>query len=121
MRVIVVGLGIRGLKRLAVAGPDATGAVAPVALAAEHRAVCSTAYNHRFEAHLARVKQLLADGRIGRVYHCRMFCSNGTARDVRNSVWRDRGLGVIPDLASHMRDLCLFFGRRAAQLRQRIP
>ena len=79
------------------------------ALAAQHRAVCYTAYNHRFEPHLATVKQLVDEGRIGRVYHCRMFYGNGTARDVRNSVWRDRGLGVIPDLASHMLDLCLFF------------
>jgi predicted dehydrogenase len=78
-------------------------------LAAARRAVCYTAYNHRFEPHLARVKALLDEGRIGRVYHCRMFYGNGTARDVRNSVWRDEGLGVIPDLASHMLDLCLFF------------
>ncbi len=78
-------------------------------LAVQQRAVCYTAYNHRFEPHLARVKALLDAGRIGRVYHCRMFYGNGTARDVRNSVWRDKGLGVIPDLASHMLDLCLFF------------
>ena len=45
-----------------------------------------------------------------------MFYGNGTARDVRNSPWRDRGLGVIPDLASHMLDLCLFwFGRPAGE------
>ena len=173
--MLVVGLGIQGRKRLAVAGPDAAGSVDPVApaatwrdvrdvpldaydaalvctpdgpkvelltyllghgkhvlvekpliaasgaeleglkaLAAEHHAVCYTAYNHRFEPHLARVKQLLDDGRIGRVYHCRMFYGNGTARDVRNSPWRDKGLGVIPDLASHMLDLVLFwFGRPA--------
>src|SRR5688572_30251328 len=43
-----------------------------------------------------------------------MFYGNGTARDVRNSLWRDRGLGVIPDLASHMLDLCLFFFGRPA-------
>ena len=79
------------------------------ALATRTRAVCYTAYNHRFEPHLVSVKRLVDEGRIGRVYHCRMFYGNGTARDVRNSPWRDRGLGVIPDLASHMLDLCLFF------------
>jgi scyllo-inositol 2-dehydrogenase (NADP+) len=78
-------------------------------IAARTGAVCYTAYNHRFEPHLATVKRLLDEERIGRVYHCRMFYGNGTARDVRNSPWRDRGLGVIPDLASHMLDLCLFF------------
>ena len=173
MKVIVVGLGIQGRKRLAVAGADAIGTVDPVcdrvdftrvqdvpidsydaalvctpdgpkvelltyllghgkhvlvekplvapendelerlkALAAQTGAVCYTAYNHRFEPHLAAVKRLLDENRIGPVYHCRMFYGNGTARDVRNSPWRDRGLGVIPDLASHMLDLCLFwFGR----------
>jgi predicted dehydrogenase len=79
------------------------------AIAARTGAVCYTAYNHRFEPHLVTVKRLLDEGRIGRVYHCRMFYGNGTARDVRNSPWRDRGLGVIPDLASHMLDLCEFF------------
>jgi scyllo-inositol 2-dehydrogenase (NADP+) len=173
VKVIVVGLGIQGRKRLAIAGPDAAGTVDPVsdrvdfkrvhdvpldvydaallctpdgpkvelltyllghgkhvlvekplvapenddlerlkALAARNGAVCYTAYNHRFEPHLVTVKRLLDEDRIGPVYHCRMFYGNGTARDVRNSPWRDRGLGVIPDLASHMLDLCLFwFGR----------
>ena len=170
MKVIVVGLGIQGRKRLAVAGADAAATVDPVcdgvdfrrveevpldsydaalvctpdgpkvelltyllghakhvlvekplvspddeelqrlrALGTRTGAVCYTAYNHRFEPHLANVKRLLDEQRIGRVYHCRMFYGNGTARDVRNSPWRDRGLGVIPDLASHMLDLCLFF------------
>jgi scyllo-inositol 2-dehydrogenase (NADP+) len=86
------------------------------ALSARTGAVCYTAYNHRFEPHLVTVKQLLDADRIGRVYHCRMFYGNGTARDVRNSPWRDRGLGVIPDLSSHMLDLSLFwFGRPSGQ------
>lgn len=170
MRVIVVGLGIQGRKRAAVAGSDLVATVDPVvdgatarrledvpvgsydaalvctpdsakvelltwllargkhvlvekplvaadsadlarlkAVAASQRAVCYTAYNHRFEPHLATVKRLLEADRIGRVYHCRMFYGNGTAREFRNSPWRDRGLGVVPDLASHMLDLCLFF------------
>jgi predicted dehydrogenase len=175
VRVVVVGLGIQGRKRLAVAGGDAVATVDPVvadasygrvqevplgsfdaalvctpdapkvellayllghgkhvlvekpltaadaielerlkALTERTGAVCYTAYNHRFEPHLATVKRLLDDERIGRVYQCRMFYGNGTARDVRNSAWRDRGLGVIPDLASHMLDLYAFwFGRPA--------
>ncbi|MGE0391995.1 MAG: Gfo/Idh/MocA family protein [Vicinamibacterales bacterium] len=175
MKSVIVGLGIQGRKRLAVAGPDGIGAVDPVAagatwtriedvplgdydaalvctpdgpkvelltyllshgkhvlvekplvaavdadletlkaLAARTGAVCYTAYNHRFEPHLETVKRYLDEDRIGRVYHCRMFYGNGTARDVRNSPWRDKGLGVIPDLASHMLDLVLFwFGRPA--------
>lgn len=170
MRTVVVGLGIQGRKRLAVAGPDAIGAVdltvpdatwraiedVPLdrydaamvctpdgpkvavltyllehgkhvlvekpliaksdedlehlaALSRRGGAVCYTAYNHRFEPHLASVKALLDEGAIGQVYQARFFYGNGTARDVRNSPWRDRGLGVIPDLASHMLDMVLFF------------
>lgn len=170
MRVIVIGMGIQGRKRFAVAGADCVATVDPVVETATHRrvedvpldayeaalvctsdgpkvelltyllghgkhvlvekplvaprsaelealrtlsagtgAVCYTAYNHRFEPHLVGVKRLLDEGRIGRVYHCRMFYGNGTARENRNSPWRDRGLGVIPDLASHMLDLALFF------------
>ncbi len=173
MKVIVVGLGIQGRKRLASAGMDAVATVDPhvagadyarvedvptasyeaalvcapddakvdlltyllgrgkhvlvekplVAsdnaplerlrtLAARTGAVCYTAYNHRFEPHLAQARRLLDARRIGRLYHCRMFYGNGTARDVRDSCWRDRGLGVVADLASHMLDLCAFlFGR----------
>jgi predicted dehydrogenase len=85
-------------------------------LATKTGAVCYTAYNHRFEPHLASVKRLLNDGAIGTVYQARFFYGNGTARDVRNSPWRDAGLGVIPDLASHLLDLVLFlFGRPAEQ------
>lgn len=71
--------------------------------------VCYTAYNHRFEPHLVSMKQLLDEGTLGQVYQVSMFYGNGTARDVRNSPWRDKALGVIPDLASHMLDLCLFY------------
>lgn len=175
MRVIVVGLGIQGRKRLAVAGADAVATVDPVVPTAHHRviedvpldsydaalvctpdepkeallayllghgkhvlvekpllakgsanlkrlaaiaeqtrAVCYTAYNHRFEPHIAAAKELLDAGTIGTVYQARFFYGNGTARDVRNSAWRDRGLGVIPDLASHLLDMVVFlFGRPA--------
>ncbi len=78
-------------------------------LAHSSGAVCYTAYNHRFEPHLASAKALLDADAIGPVYQARFFYGNGTARDVRNSPWRDRGMGVIPDLASHMLDMVLFF------------
>jgi predicted dehydrogenase len=82
------------------------------ALAARHRAVCYTAYNHRFEPHLVRLKRTLESGVLGRVYLAKFFYGNGTARDVRDSAWRDQGLGVFPDLGSHLLDATLFlFGR----------
>ena len=169
MRVIIVGLGIQGRKRQAVAGAEVVGPVDPVIADAGFRrvedvpvdeydaalvctpdaakmpvmtylidrgkhvlvekplladaaelaafaglvrargATCYTAYNHRFEPHLVAMKMLLDSGELGRIYQVSMFYGNGTARDVRNSPWRDHGLGVIPDLASHMLDLCLFY------------
>jgi scyllo-inositol 2-dehydrogenase (NADP+) len=169
MRSLVVGFGIQGRKRLAVAGSDAAGVVDPqtpqadyrrvedvpleaydgalvctpdepklalltyllshgkhvlvekplfasgealrdlARLAKSNRAVCYTAYNHRFEPHFVRMRNLLRSGALGRVYQCRMFYGNGTAREVRNSQWRDSGAGVLPDLGSHLLDTLLFW------------
>jgi scyllo-inositol 2-dehydrogenase (NADP+) len=177
MRLIVVGLGVQGRKRLAVAGQDVVGTVDPVqpdaayrelrdvpvadydaalvcvpddvkvevltyllghgkhvlvekpllasdratleelaALGRRSRTACYTAYNHRFEPHVVRMKALLDSGELGRVYRCRLFYGNGTARDVRNSPWRDKGAGVLSDLGSHLLDTVLFwFGDRPWQ------
>lgn len=170
MRVIVVGLGVQGRKRLAVAGSDVVAIVDPVAkeanydsvaevpldaydaallcvpdepkneiityllsnkkhvlvekpLFAENSAVlanfkelsrlnnvaCYTAYNHRFEPHISRMKQLIDSGSMGAIYAVRLFYGNGTARLVRNSNWRDKGAGVLPDLGSHLLDTLLYW------------
>ena len=169
----MVGLGIQGKKRLAIAGSEVVATVDPVLHEAQYRqieeapldeydaalvctpdaaklgilryllehekhalvekpligdgqedllrlqeiadargAVCYTAYNHRFEPHIVNLKRLLDARRLGRVYSARLFYGNGTARDARNSGWRDRGFGVLPDLGSHLLDMILFwFGR----------
>jgi scyllo-inositol 2-dehydrogenase (NADP+) len=78
-------------------------------LARKNRAVCYTAYNHRFEPHFVGMKRLIDSGVLGRIYRCRMFYGNGTARDVRNSPWRDNGAGVLPDLGSHLFDTVLYW------------
>lgn len=170
MRVIVVGLGIQGRKRRAVAGDAVVAVVDPVAAGADARdvreipldrydaalvctpdeaklpilehllgngkhvlvekplvaaepaelerldalarragAVCYTAYNHRFEPHFVRMRDLIAGGTLGRIFYARLYYGNGTARDVRNSVWRDRGAGVLPDLGSHLLDTVRFW------------
>jgi len=79
------------------------------ALAHKAGVVCYTAYNHRFEPHFVRMRDLIASGELGRIYSCRMFYGNGTARLVRNSEWRDKGAGVLPDLGSHLLDTCRFW------------
>ena len=63
------------------------------------------------------MRDLIASGRLGRIYRCRMFYGNGTARLVRDSAWRDQGAGVLPDLGSHLLDTARFwFG-----IRRRFP
>jgi predicted dehydrogenase len=77
--------------------------------ARERQVVCYVAYNHRFEPHFVRMRELIASGELGGLYRCRMFYGNGTARLVRDSEWRDQGAGVIHDLGSHLLDTARFF------------
>lgn len=78
-------------------------------LANENNVVCYTAYNHRFEPFFVRASQDIQSGKLGKIHLLRMFYGNGTARDVRNSVWRDKDMGVLSDLGSHLLDTILFF------------
>lgn len=71
--------------------------------------VLYTAYNHRFEPHFIAMRDLIASGHLGEIYHCRMFYGNGTARLVRDSEWRDHGSGVLHDLGSHLLDTAAFW------------
>ena len=77
--------------------------------ARSNQVVCYTAYNHRFEPHFIKMQELIASGSLGNIYSCRMFYGNGTARLVRDSIWRDQGTGVLPDLGSHLLDTCRYW------------
>lgn len=170
MRVVVVGIGVQGHKRCAIAGEDVVATVDPLGgevdftdladvpldaydaalvcapddakesllryllvngkhvlvekplvadstnalrelmdLARSQKVVCYTAYNHRFEPHFVRMKECIDSGVLGRIYSCRMFYGNGTARLVRDSQWRDTGAGVLGDLGSHLLDTVNFW------------
>lgn len=100
-------------KPLWAESPDAYGRLTDIAR--KNNAVCYTAYNHRFEPHFARMKALIQSGELGKIYSCRMFYGNGTARLVRESAWRDQGGGVLPDLGSHLIDTCAFWFGDAAR------
>jgi len=78
-------------------------------LAEANNVVCYTAYNHRFEPHFVRMRDLIQSGALGTIYSLRMFYGNGTARLVRDSEWRDTGAGVLPDLGSHLLDTLRFW------------
>ncbi len=78
-------------------------------VARKNRAVCYTAYNHRFEPHFVKMRNMISSGELGALYHCRMFYGNGTARLVRESDWRDQAAGVISDLGSHLLDTAKFW------------
>lgn len=92
-----------------VVADDEAGIQALIDAAAGTGVVCYTAYNHRFEPHIMRMKALIDSGELGRIYAVRLFYGNGTARLVRNSAWRDQGSGVLHDLGSHLLDTIHFW------------
>ena len=174
MRIVVVGLGIQGKKRIVAAGDDVVATVDPFnseanfkyifdvplqhydaallcipdepkikiieyllnnrkhllvekplfaednkdleklkKIAIDNKVCCYTAYNHRFEPHFIRMKNLIDSKKLGRIYSLRIFYGNGTAQLVRESAWRDQGAGVLSDLGSHLLDTVLFwFGEK---------
>lgn len=85
-------------------------------LARSTGATIYVAYNHRFEPHIASVKSILDSGELGEIYTVSLSYGNGTAQLVRQSQWRDTGVGVISDLGSHLLDMVDFWwgleGRR---------
>ncbi len=68
-----------------------------------------TAYNHRFEPHIKKIKELIDSKELGKVYYCKIFYGNGTAQDIKNSLWRSKTYGVLTDLGSHLLDLLLYW------------
>ena len=86
--------------------------------AQKQKVVCYTAYNHRFEPIIIKLKNLIKSKKLGKIYKCRMFYGNGTSSLVKKSKWRDKGLGVLTDIGSHLLDLCLFwFGEKIKVLK----
>ena len=77
--------------------------------ARDKNVVLYVAYNHRFEPHFVSMRDLIASGALGKIFRCRMFYGNGTARLVRDSEWRDQGAGVLDDLGSHVLDTARFW------------
>ena len=66
------------------------------------------AYNHRFEPHFEKIKEILYKKSIGKLYLMNFFYGNGTAKLV-NSSWRKKELGILDDIGSHLIDICFFW------------
>lgn len=71
--------------------------------------VLYTAYNHRFEPAISLLRDKIREQQIGKLYFVRLIYGNGTARLVRDSNWRDTGLGVIEDLVPHLVDILYYW------------
>lgn len=82
-------------------------------IVSKNKTIIYTAYNHRFEPNLVYANKIIKSGFLGRIYFCKLFYGNGTAKLVKNSPWRDKKTGVFSDLAPHLIDLCYFwFGEK---------
>lgn len=78
-------------------------------LAKKNKVILYTAYNHRFEPNIKELKKTLEKKILGKIYKCRIFYGNGTSYLVKKSKWRDKKLGVLSDIGSHLLDLCFFW------------
>lgn len=78
-------------------------------LANKNNIVCYTAYNHRFEPFIKKIKNIIDSKKIGKIYSCKIFYGNGTAMLVKKSNWKDKGLGVVTDLFPHLLDVCNYW------------
>ena len=84
----------------------------------KNKIVCYTSYNHRFEPIIIKLQNLIKSKKLGKIYKCKIFYGNGTSLLVKKSIWRDKQLGVISDIGSHLMDLCLFwFGKKIEKLK----
>ena len=52
--------------------------------AQKQKVVCYTAYNHRFEPSIKKMKNLIKCNKLGKIYKCRIFYGNGTSLLVKN-------------------------------------
>ncbi len=75
----------------------------------KNKSICYVAYNHRFEPHIIKIKNYIKLQKLGKIYSCKLFYGNGTSKLVKKSKWKDKGLGVVIDLATHLLDMCNFW------------
>jgi len=94
-------------------GRDAEETADIAAAAAKAGLVTSVGYNYRHAPAVARIRELVAGGELGRVTGVRCVFLNGQAADPRVALsWRYQrelaGSGVLGDLLSHVADLVAY-------------
>ena len=73
-----------------------------------NKAKLYTAYNHRFEPHIIKIKSLIQKKVIGKIYHIEIHYGNGTIQLWKN-LWRSKDeYTILYDLGSHVLDMILF-------------
>jgi predicted dehydrogenase len=91
-------------------------------MAAAARAVPNLVwFNYRRVPAVAFAKQLIAEGRLGEVYHYRAYYFNQSGVDpAKGQTWRYRageaGSGAIGDLLSHSLDMAVYLNGKIAEL-----
>lgn len=76
-------------------------------LAKKNNCFFYTAYNHRFEPNILRIKNELQLYK-SKIYYIKLFYGNGTVIDVKSNKWKKDKLGVISDLIPHLLDTLIF-------------
>ena len=80
------------------------------ALAAERGVICGTVFNNRFLAPVMRARQLVDEGRLGRILHFEFTYKHNSCIDPDRRVgWKqtaEGGGGTWYDLGPHVVDLC---------------
>ena len=79
-------------------------------LANEHGVICGTVFNNRFLAPVMRAKQLIEEGRLGRILSFDFSYRHNSCIDPDRTVgWKqtaEAGGGTLYDLGPHVLDLC---------------
>ena len=68
-----------------------------------------TAYNHRFEPHIVKIKKMLEKKIIGKIYNVELHYGNGTSKLWKNS-WREKNkYSILYDLGVHLFDIFYYW------------
>lgn len=68
----------------------------------------SVAYSHKYEKLLEFLRQEIQENTFGDIYEIQISYLNGTAENIRKSLWRDSEFAVAVDLIPHTLDLIFF-------------